>query len=75
MIPYTVHKALQCLYSLDIVSQVLDPKKERRPPMDVVEDCENYVKDCMIDCWKEDPERRPDFRTIRQTLRPMHTGL
>ncbi|XP_048248100.1 guanylate cyclase 32E-like [Haliotis rufescens] len=36
-------------------------------------DC--YVIDVIKDCWDEDPEERPDFKTVRKMLRPMQKGM
>ncbi|ESO84762.1 hypothetical protein LOTGIDRAFT_236119 [Lottia gigantea] len=37
--------------------------------------CESYITNCIQDCWTEDPEMRPDFKTVRNRLKPMHQGL
>ncbi|KRT81180.1 Adenylate and Guanylate cyclase, partial [Oryctes borbonicus] len=36
--------------------------------------CEEYVMQCIKDCWAEDPDARPDFRSIRSRLKKMKEG-
>ncbi|XP_054712047.1 guanylate cyclase 32E-like isoform X2 [Uloborus diversus] len=45
-----------------------------RPPSQEL-DCPDYIKQCMEECWQEDPESRPDFRFIKVKLRVLHSGL
>ena len=37
--------------------------------------CQDYVKRCIVACWREDPSQRPDFRCIRTALRALQAGL
>ncbi|KAK0087232.1 hypothetical protein PV325_001474 [Microctonus aethiopoides] len=46
-----------------------------RPPMDQLENCFDFVRDCLQECWAEDPECRPDFKIIRNKLRPLRKGM
>jgi len=46
-----------------------------RPRLESLESCPDFVVRCMRDCWQEDPDDRPDFKTIRSRLRPMRKGL
>ncbi|XP_076654351.1 guanylate cyclase 32E [Halictus rubicundus] len=46
-----------------------------RPPLDQLENCFHFVRDCLIECWSEDPETRPDFKIIRNKLRPLRKGM
>ncbi|XP_035232543.1 guanylate cyclase 32E-like [Stegodyphus dumicola] len=45
-----------------------------RPPSRKL-DCPEYIKQCMEECWMEDPDDRPDFRFIKVKLRVLHSGL
>lgn len=46
-----------------------------RPPLDLLENNFDFVRDCLEDCWAENPDDRPDFKTIRAKLRPMRKGM
>ncbi|GIY88128.1 guanylate cyclase 32E, partial [Caerostris extrusa] len=45
-----------------------------RPPSRTL-DCPDYIKQCMEECWQENPDDRPDFKFIKVKLRPLHMGL
>jgi len=47
----------------------------RRPQVEALENCLDCVCTVMVECWREQPEERPDFKTIRSKLRPMRKGL
>ena len=36
--------------------------------------CEDFAKNVMEMCWKESPENRPDFSTIRHRLKGLRKG-
>ncbi|XP_078611420.1 receptor-type guanylate cyclase Gyc76C-like [Branchiostoma floridae x Branchiostoma japonicum] len=38
-------------------------------------DCEKFVIDVMHTCWAELPESRPEFKAIRNLLKPMKRGM
>ncbi|XP_078045416.1 guanylate cyclase 32E [Augochlora pura] len=62
----------------EILKKVIarDPATEPfRPPLDQLENCFHFVRDCLIECWSEDPEIRPDFKIIRNKLRPLRKGM
>ena len=48
-----------------------------RPPLNLLPKTgvDPSVKNCMLSCWREEAAERPDFRTIRQMLRPLQQGL
>ncbi|KAK9513104.1 hypothetical protein O3M35_001368 [Rhynocoris fuscipes] len=62
-----------------IIHRVLCPPKNSthpfRPPLDQLQTSFDYVKECLIDCWQENPEDRPDIKAIRVKLRPMRKGM
>ncbi|KAK2147500.1 hypothetical protein LSH36_549g00036 [Paralvinella palmiformis] len=37
--------------------------------------CDECTIRCMMDCWEEDPDLRPEFKYIRIRLKPMQRGL
>lgn len=48
-----------------------------RPSIHHLRDCEmaeDYVIQCITDCWDESPENRPDFGIIRARLKKMKDG-
>ncbi|XP_050532707.1 receptor-type guanylate cyclase Gyc76C-like isoform X2 [Daktulosphaira vitifoliae] len=48
-----------------------------RPSIHYLRDCEfaeDYIVQCITDCWDEYPENRPDFGTIRARLKKMKDG-
>ncbi|XP_071628567.1 guanylate cyclase 32E [Temnothorax longispinosus] len=47
-----------------------------RPPLDQLENTFDFVRDCLLECWAENPELRPDnFKIIRNKLRPLRKGM
>ncbi|XP_022917688.1 guanylate cyclase 32E [Onthophagus taurus] len=46
-----------------------------RPPLEALENSFDFVRECLKECWKEDPEERPDFKSIRTKLRPLRKGM
>ncbi|CAG9865362.1 unnamed protein product [Phyllotreta striolata] len=49
-----------------------------RPDIDALYDseigCDEYVLQCMKDCWSENPDERPDFVAVRTRLKRMKDG-
>ncbi|XP_071509396.1 speract receptor-like [Diadema antillarum] len=46
-----------------------------RPNVMEVEDCAECLLTTMQECWAEDPETRPDFKSIAAKLKPLHKGM
>lgn len=46
-----------------------------RPPLELLENSFDFVRDCIKECWAENPEDRPDVKVIRNKLRPMRKGM
>lgn len=46
-----------------------------RPPLELLENSFDFVRDCLKECWAENPDDRPDFKVIRNKLRPMRKGM
>ncbi|KAK9890919.1 hypothetical protein WA026_012260 [Henosepilachna vigintioctopunctata] len=64
------------LSTLEILSRVktcTDPPF--RPPITALENSFDFVRDCLNECWHENPEDRPDLKTIRAKLRPLRKGM
>lgn len=55
-----------------------DGEEPFRPDVDVLLDselgCDEYILQCMKDCWAENPDLRPDFASIRSRLKRMKDG-
>ncbi|CAB0016883.1 unnamed protein product [Nesidiocoris tenuis] len=61
-----------------IVHRIMFPQPNTppmRPPLDQLETSFDYVRDCLVDCWHENPEDRPDIKTVRTRLRPIRKGM
>ena len=50
------------------------PENPFRPDISGLE-IPDYILNNMIDCWHENPERRPDFSTIKSRLKRMRSGM
>ncbi|KAG8315278.1 hypothetical protein J6590_074376 [Homalodisca vitripennis] len=46
-----------------------------RPPLELLENSFDFVRDCLKECWQENPDDRPDIKTVRTRLRPMRKGM
>ncbi|UYV64173.1 hypothetical protein LAZ67_2006930 [Cordylochernes scorpioides] len=64
------------LTSSEIIKHVMQRDHRFRPSLSQVgSEGLPCVRECMVECWAEDPDIRPDFKTIRAHLRPMRKGL
>ena len=70
---YVLHIFLQFTEIVENV-RVYNSVKPFRPDVTVLT-CEAYIKECMDECWNEDPDQRPDFKFIRYRLKSMLQGL
>ncbi|XP_046736974.1 guanylate cyclase 32E [Diprion similis] len=50
-------------------------KPPYRPPFDKLENSFDFVRDCLVECWAENPDDRPDFKVVRNRLRPLKKGM
>ena len=75
--PFAIN-ADDLLTAKEIINRVKEiPQNEFelfRPNLSLVE-CQNFVLQTMCDCWNENPELRPDFRTIRHKLKRLRHGM
>ncbi|KAK5645421.1 hypothetical protein RI129_006721 [Pyrocoelia pectoralis] len=46
-----------------------------RPSLDCLENTVDAVKECLRECWSDNPEERPDFKSLRTKLRPLRKGM
>ncbi|KAF4520109.1 hypothetical protein B566_EDAN010265 [Ephemera danica] len=60
----------------EIVSRVIaGTSPPFRPPLDALEGSFDFVRELIRDCWAENPELRPEFKSLRARLRPMRKGM
>ncbi|XP_065215329.1 guanylate cyclase 32E [Planococcus citri] len=67
-----------CLTLSEMLQKIVDPSDSTtpfRPPLDLLENSFDFVRDCLKECWAENPEDRPEFKIIRNKLRPMRKGM
>ena len=63
------------------LAEIISRVKERaddipfRPHLGSLETSSKTVIDVIRDCWDEEPSRRPDFKIIRNRLKPMQKGM
>ncbi|XP_013384406.1 guanylate cyclase 32E [Lingula anatina] len=64
------------LTAREIIEKVQDSSEAEpfRPKTSGLQ-CQDYIVQCMADCWNENPFLRPDFKEIRFRLRGMKTGM
>nr|CFW94229.1 Eka-Guanyl cyclase protein [Euperipatoides kanangrensis] len=60
----------------EIIHRVINPidGKYFRPCLDALE-CQDYIKQCIQDCWDERAEMRPEFQQIRGRLSKIRAGM
>ncbi|XP_054290482.1 guanylate cyclase 32E [Macrosteles quadrilineatus] len=46
-----------------------------RPPLELLENSFDFVRDLLKECWQESPDDRPEIKTVRAKLRPMRKGM
>ena len=64
------------LTNTEILRRVLYPGDNiLRPQLDKLENCMDFVKETLTLCWSEVPESRPDFKVVRNKLRPLRKGM
>jgi len=63
----------------EVVARVREPPYSDanpfRPDVSRLDCSGDFVVRCIQQCWSEQPEHRPDFKTIRIRLKPMLHGL
>lgn len=59
----------------EILNRVIRSNPPFRPPLDTLGNSFDFVRECLKECWAENPDDRPDFKTIRTKLRPLRKGM
>ena len=61
----------------DIISRVADTTVDIpfRPRLAALDTTPKFVVDVIKECWDEDQIKRPDFKTIRNKLKPLQKGM
>ena len=74
--PRTGPRKRRKLTAGDVISLVKDESREEpfRPDIKAI-DAQDFVLNTMKNCWHEMPDRRPDFRSIKSSLKKMRQGL
>lgn len=52
-----------------------DTKEEFRPRLAELDKAPKFVTDVIKECWARDPEKRPDFKTVRSRLKELQRGM
>ncbi|XP_063226249.1 guanylate cyclase 32E isoform X2 [Bacillus rossius redtenbacheri] len=68
----------QGLSPAEVLHRVMNPRPGEepfRPPLELLENSFDFVRDCLLECWAEDPDSRPDFKAVRTKLRPLRKGM
>ena len=65
------------LSDVEILKRLISADEEThfRPQLDLLENCMDFVKETIRICWSESPDLRPDFKSIRNKLRPLRKGM
>ncbi|KAJ8909843.1 hypothetical protein NQ315_002849 [Exocentrus adspersus] len=66
------------LSAAEILNKVIhcsNPINPFRPSLEALENSFDFVRECLKECWTENPEIRPDFKSIRAKLRPLRKGM
>ncbi|XP_074647349.1 speract receptor-like [Tubulanus polymorphus] len=60
-----------------IIEKIKSPDSDHpfRPRLAVLDRVPKFVTDCIEACWAENPQMRPDFKTIRVLLKPLQKGM
>lgn len=67
---------IEILFLLDIILRVKDTTHEVfRPRLAELNTTPKFVTDVIKECWAQDPEKRPEFKTIRSKLKELQRGM
>ncbi|XP_013413758.1 guanylate cyclase 32E [Lingula anatina] len=62
-----------------IIHRVMQPTSDGsvpfRPKLSELDTTPKYITETIQLCWSENPDERPDFKSIRQHLKPMQRGM
>lgn len=63
-------------FLLDIILRVKDTTHEVfRPRLAELNTTPKFVTEVIKECWAQDPEKRPEFKTIRSKLKELQRGM
>ena len=65
-------------YQTEIVDQVTTRGQDNypfRPRLSELSSTPKFITDVIKECWDEEPSKRPDFKAIRNKLKPMQKGM
>lgn len=63
-------------FILEIIARIRDPTHEVfRPRLAELDTTPKFVTEVIKECWAQDPEKRPDFKTIRSKLKELQRGM
>jgi len=77
VVDYGIYHQSRCSFSV-IISRVKDrPSNDVpfRPHLGSLVTTSKLVIDVIRDCWQEEPTHRPDFKTVRNRLKPITKGM
>ncbi|XP_062588637.1 receptor-type guanylate cyclase Gyc76C-like [Saccostrea cucullata] len=60
----------------EIIERVMNyTHEEFRPRLAELDTTPKFVTDVIKECWEQDPEKRPDFKTVRTKLKELQRGM
>lgn len=76
-IMYNLIKLHRKLSFLDIITKVINGDSDIpfRPRLAELDTTPKFVTEVIKDCWDENPEKRPDLKTIRARLKTLQKGM
>lgn len=75
-----IKRNIRKLLSAEIIHRLKNPqnlKEVYRPSLsiDSIKVAAPFVKECMVQCWDENPNNRPKLIGIKKQLKPLNCGM